>query len=329
MAGASDIHWTDATWNPVVGCSILSPGCAGCYAMRMARRLDGLIPHYAGTTKVVNGHPVWTSNVAMAPEASLTAPLRWRKPRMVFVNSMSDLFHESIPDEWIDRVLAVMALAPQHTFQVLTKRAERMRAYCSAPLTPNRIGRGTDSISGDRYGNRHGPCAWPLSNVWLGISCERQQEADERIPLLLQTLAAIRFVSCEPLLGAIKLNRINVADLGWQDVLGGWRVCKDYPGRENVLDWVIVGGESGPDARPFDLSWGESIVYRCRAAGVPCFVKQLGAWPMSDGYPMEYNDSKGADCSEWPDNLQVRQFPSTRQAPPSAPVLSENERHQL
>ena len=130
MASNSNIEWTDATWNPIVGCSIVSPGCTNCYAMQMAARIETMRPsHYDGTTKKVNGNAVWTGKVALAPDTILTAPLRWKRPRKIFVNSMGDLFHESIPDADIDRAFAVMALSPQHTFQVLTKRAERMLTW--------------------------------------------------------------------------------------------------------------------------------------------------------------------------------------------------------
>jgi protein gp37 len=196
----------------------------------------------------------------MTHEDRLDQPLRWTKPRKVFVNSMSDLFHEDVPDAFIDRVFAVMALAPQHTFQILTKRAERMREYMSGRRTRR----------GDRAVRPHerrapriakGSYSWPLPNVWLGVSVENQHFADERIPLLLQTPAAVRFISAEPLLGPVDLAH-------WLD---------DIPSGSRRLDWVIVGGESGPGARPFDLAWARSIVQQCQAAGVPVFVKQLGA----------------------------------------------------
>ena len=154
MADNTGIEWTDATWNPVVGCSIVSPGCTNCYAMQMAARIEKMQPesHYAGTTKRVNGNAVWTGKVALAPDHILTAPLRWKKPRRIFVNPMGDLFHESIPDAWIDRVFAVMALAPQHRFQLLTKRAKRMREYCSDPATPFRVAKAMDAIKASASG---------------------------------------------------------------------------------------------------------------------------------------------------------------------------------
>src|SRR5215472_5440285 len=181
MAGTSNIEWCDATWNPVIGCSIVSPGCTNCYAMRMAARIEamGSGSHYAGTTKKVNGNAVWTGKVALAPDHILTAPIHWRKPRRIFVNSMGDLFHEDIPDQWIDSVFAVMALAPQHQFQVLTKRAERMVQWFThfADSPDGLLSAVVDITNGSRADiDRVGDGPWPLPNVWLGVSAERQQE---------------------------------------------------------------------------------------------------------------------------------------------------------
>jgi len=295
----SKIEWTGETWNPIVGCSIVSPGCTNCYAMRMAARMEAIGdaavkagrtvpgPHYAGTTKWVNGKPVWTGKVALAPDHILTLPLRRRTPTTYFVNSMSDLFHESVPDEWINRVFAVMALCPQHTFQVLTKRSARMRAYCASASTCVRV---LDAMfdmadAAAREAKRAGhprpweerpgkvpflddPDAhWPLSNVWLGVSAEDQRRADERIPDLLATPAAVRFVSAEPLLGAIRLNE-------WMAAENTRRLVGAKPG----LSWIIVGGESGPGARPMHPDWARSIRDQCQHAGVAFFFKQWGAW---------------------------------------------------
>lgn len=314
MAENSKIEWTDATWNPIVGCSLASPGCRNCYAMPFARRHDlnaqksggAFAPQYIGTTQVVNSKPVWTGKVARASADVLTAPLRWRKPKRVFVNSMGDLFHESIRDAWIDEVFAVMALAPQHTFQVLTKRAARMREYLTAYTerpyyTGHACGRIAGVIERLRTDNRPvGPLPdgapgsrwWPLKNVWLGISAERQKEADTRIPDLLATPAAIRFVSCEPLLGPIDLARIVVSDGMHRDALQGYRSVRYAPGcyehaphcPDTHLDWVIVGGESGPNARPMHPDWARSIRDQCRAAGVAYFFKQWGEWRPSGGW---------------------------------------------
>lgn len=239
------IEWTQnpdgtpgKTWNPIVGCSIVSPGCTNCYAMRMAARINKmtLCSHYEGLTQSVNGKPVWTGKVALAPDHIFNAPLKWRKSTRVFVNSMGDLFHEDVPDEWIDRVFAVMLQSSQHTFQVLTKRAKRMREYCHRLYDLMPVNKLTSPFP---------------KNCWLGVSTEDQARADERMPLLLETPAVVRFISAEPLLAPIDLRS------------GG------YP------DWVIVGGESGPGKRPVNLDWMRSIRDQCAAAGVPLFVKQI------------------------------------------------------
>lgn len=275
MAETSSIEWTDATWNPVVGCSIVSPGCTNCYAMGMAYRIERMTaalvaqgkpgaPHYDGTTKRIKGKPVWTGTLALASDAIVTAPLRWTRPRRIFVNSMGDLFHEDVPDEWIDRVFAVMALAPHHTFQVLTKRSKRMREYLDQAWDRReQIGALMAEIGGpDREGwyasESDGRRGWagiclPLPNVWLGVSAERQQEWDQRTADLKETPAAVCFVSAEPLLGPI------VGDM-------------------TGIHWVIVGGESGPDARPMHPDWARSLRDQCAAAGTAFFFKQWGSW---------------------------------------------------
>jgi protein gp37 len=287
------ISWTDETWNPVVGCSIVSPACTNCYAMAMAARIErmsGGKTHYLGTTKVVNGKPVWTGNLVRAPDHIVTAPLRWKRPRRIFVNSMSDLFHGDMPEEWIDEVFAVMALSPQHTFQILTKRPERMRAYLTRdwasaarfhvesltlPTISKNAGNAQERLR--RYtlpGLPH-----PLENVWLGVTAEDQARADERIPPLLSTPAAVRFVSAEPLLGPIDLRWAlfqNPILIG----IGFLKRGRFSPGLENLrpLDWVIVGGESGPAARPTHPDWIRSIRDQCAAPGVAFHFKQWGEW---------------------------------------------------
>lgn len=307
----SKIEWTERTWNPIAGCSLESPGCTNCYAMSLAARLARMkatAPIYAGLTQPSKAGPVWTGRIAVN-EKALLEPLRRAKPTMYFVNSMSDLFHESVPDELIDRVFAVMALCPQHTFQVLTKRSPRMRDYLSNLLAmdpDDRLGR-FDQIACDLT---QSPCAigpfedleeeagWPLRNVWLGVSVEDQKRADERIPDLLNTPAAIRFLSCEPLLGPVDLTRtcivprvpgspragIHIDALGGRYVesgmpyIGQWDISRPYPADAPALslDWVIAGGENGP--RPMHPDWARSLRDQCAAAGVPFFFKQWGSW---------------------------------------------------
>ena len=277
----SGIEWTDRTWNPVRGCSRVSEGCRNCYAEVIASRFGS-----------VSGSPFngfardgkWTGRVELI-EHRLRDPLSWRKPCRVFVNSMSDLFHEGLPDEAIDRVFAIMALAYQHTFQVLTKRPERMHEYLRGHAAGGRhIWRAAQQVEMPRGRNKPAP-GWPLPNVWLGVSVENQAAAD-RILVLLQTPAAVRFISAEPLLALVGLS-------AWLD----------------SIDWVIVGGESGPNARGCHLGWIRSIVQQCKAADVPVFVKQLGARPYSATQHVTIRDRKGGTMSEWPEDLRVREFP--------------------
>lgn len=262
MADHSSIEWTDATWNPITGCSIVSPGCTNCYAMKLAGTRLKHSPSRQGLTKDTKAGPVWTGEVRLN-EQWLDQPLRWKRPRKIFVCAHGDLFAENVPDEWIDRVFAVMALAPHHTFQVLTKRAERMREYLDPRGEP-----ATKRIS------RLAPntlLKLPLPNVWLGVSAERQQEADERIPHLLATPAAIRFVSAEPMLGPIDFYETSAA------MPIDRHPWKDGPILQGI-DWIIVGGESGQGARPMHPDWARSIRDQCAAAGVAFHFKQWGRW---------------------------------------------------
>lgn len=227
MAQTSSIEWTDVTWNPVAGCTIATAGCTNCYAMRMAARLEAMgVDKYRGLTRKSGGRAVWTGRVNL-DEKALKAPLAWRAPRQVFVNSMSDLFHPSVPTAFIERVWDVMRRTPQHSYQVLTKRPDRMRAFTNG---------------------RSGPA---LDNVWLGTSVEDSAVAD-RVDELRGTVAAIRFISFEPLIGSV----------------AGVDLCG--------IDWAIVGGESGPRARPMPERWVEEIHTMCRAAGTAFFFKQWG-----------------------------------------------------
>jgi protein gp37 len=281
--GKTKIEWSDSVWNPVVGCSIISSGCTNCYAMKMAGRLEMMgSPIYRGhTTKTKAGY-VWNGKVAASNWGQMIKPLSWKKPRRIFVNSMSDLFHEAMPVEVIDQVFAVMALCPQHTFQLLTKRFSRMRDYCLDRTMPGRVGKQMEAIGGDGKRGR-GEVGMPLPNVWLGASVEDQHAADYRVPALLETPAAVRFLSCEPLIGPVSLRKWLTApddDHLWQD--------------NGQLHWVIAGGESGPGHRRVDLDWMRSLRDQCAAAGTPFFGKQ---------------DNK---VHPLPDDLMVRQFPEVR-----------------
>lgn len=341
---STSIEWTDVTWNPIRGCSVISPGCVNCYAMKQAHRFSGAGKAYEGLTKQTSAGPQWTGRV-MLVENHLLDPLKWRAPKRVFVNSMADLFHESVPFDWIDKVFAVMALAPQHTFQVLTKRADRMQAYFETRTTRHIIAAAAKDLPGGKADGWNGKCdhevcngPWPLPNVWLGVSVENQKYADERIPLLLQTRAAVRFISYEPALGPLDLQRVPIPAPG-AALYGLTGVAQPLTEKDTEpddwkywtkhgakLDWVIVGGESGPGARPFDIAWARAVVQQCAAAGVACFVKQLGAcaYQRDDDYGTEgifdpykvsvlvTGDRKGGDMSKWPADLRVRQFPEVR-----------------
>lgn len=246
MSDNTGIEWTDATWNPVTGCEKVSPGCDHCYALTLAERFRGAPGHY-----FEHGF-----DVQLRPD-KLDQPLRWRRPRRIFVNSMSDLFHKDIPDEYIARVFAVMAFAPQHTFQLLTKRHARMRSLLSSPgfemlLWAAMVDLPAARAKPDVLCVDFEPVDWPLPNVWLGVSVENQQWADTRIPALLATPAAVRFISAEPLLGPVA-----------------------FPAES--LDWVIVGGESGKGARPMHPGWARQIRYQCELVGTPFLFKQWGS----------------------------------------------------
>lgn len=227
MAGLSDIEWTDATWNPVTGCTIVSPGCTNCYAMRMAARLQAIgHPSYANVTRKSGNRHVWTGRVFLS-EAALTVPLRWRNPRKIFVNSMSDLFQDDVPASFIRRVWNTMSEANWHVFQILTKRPERMQQIVKKHRLP------------------------ALANVWLGTSVESEDYKD-RIDLLRETPASVRFVSFEPLIAPI--GKVNLKG----------------------IHWAIVGGESGPKARPMNTDWVDEIERQCRRDKVAFFFKQWG-----------------------------------------------------
>jgi len=306
MSAKTSIEWTERSWNPIVGCSIVSPGCTHCYAMREAARLERMFkgttgaPHYRGTTRIVNGNAVWTGKVEEASEKTLLEPLRTRKPTTWFVNSMGDLFHEAIEDYVIANVFGVMTCATQHIYQVLTKRHDRMRTLLSSAAFWDQVNAFSEEYAfehSDPHARRtddyratsddHDP-ENPPPNIWLGVSCEDQAHADERIPALLQTPAAVRFVSAEPLLGPIDLTNIKYRD-GDADcqinalTAEAWVLNSDSPSAytdENDgntrLDWVIVGGENGP--RPMHPDWPRQMREDCAGAGTPFFFKQWGSF---------------------------------------------------
>jgi len=274
MGDKSKIEWTDATWNPVRGCSVVSEGCRNCYAMQVAARFSGEGQAYEGLAYRNSSGAHWTGKVRLVEE-HLEDPLRWKRPRRIFVNSMSDLFHESLDEIDIGQVFGVMALAKQHTFQVLTKRPARMLSI----LETARICFDFDE---------------PLPNVWLGVSVEDQKTADERIPLLMKTPGAVRWLSVEPLLGPI------VFDRSWLNVCA--QTHAPWIDSHPTLGWVVVGGESGPGARPMHPDWVRSIRDQCVAAGVPFFFKQWGEWfPVSRDASSRVRLSTDPRWHLWPD----------------------------
>ena len=336
MADQTPIEWTDATWNIITGCSVVSPGCTNCYAMKWAGGRLKNIPSRKGLTVASKAGPVWNGQVRFNTEW-LTDPLRWTRPRMIFVCAHGDLFHEGVPDEWLDQIFAVMALCPQHTFQVLTKRPERMRAYLADPIRRKAALDAVEVVKPlklyDGFGQRSVCLAdqrrtrekWMrareslsgcfLPNVWLGVSVEDQARADERIPVLLDTPAAVRWISAEPLLGPVDLQVAwhgeNALDSEcWGDC--GW--CKaghpplhncqrgkgDWEKWRSGLDWVVAGGESGPGARPMHPDWARQLRDQCAEAGVPFLFKQWGSWAPT-GNTVELAGGSGAPYVAWPD----------------------------
>lgn len=257
---STTIEWTEETWNPVVGCTKTSPGCDNCYAIGVAHR--ALQPAHAGLTVRVDGERAdWTGELRCLPER-LEAPLRWRRPRRVFVNSMSDLFHPGVPRDFIVETFAVMAAAAQHTFQVLTKRPHRMAQLLADPAFWVDVERAAGAHT-HAYDDDQGP----PPNVWLGTSIETDRYGF-RAAQLLRTPAAVRFLSIEPLLGPINLSPYLWAV---EETAAGTRIR-----RRSGIDWVIVGGESGPGARPMHPDWARMVRDQCADADVPFFFKQWG-----------------------------------------------------
>lgn len=343
---ASKIEWTQHVWNAVRGCSRVSPGCDNCYAMRQAHRTHGPGGAYEGLTTIRKGKVDWTGFARLVPE-QLEVPLRRKKPTTYFVNSMSDLFHESLTNEEIAAVFGVMAVCTRHTFQVLTKRPKRMLEWFTTQglqeaIDDLKVRHLLKAILPDKYAEltvfhpapklgsvRNDPDSklprvpWPLPNVWLGVSAENQEQFNKRVPLLLECPAAIRWVSAEPLLGPINATPCTYARASASrhvNFLTGQGIeysgdggCGMWTYKEHI-DWVVVGGESGHGARDCKLDWIESVVRQCADAKVPVFVKQLGAKPLvgetgHGPYYLGTLDRKGGSPCEWPEHLRVRQFP--------------------
>lgn len=330
MSDNTKIEWTDATWNPIKGCSRVSPGCLNCYAERQAHRFNKSGYWAEGLTVIRQGRPGWSGAISHCPD-TLAKPTRWRKPRRVFVCSGSDMAHESADPAFQLAMFGIMAATPHHTYQVLTKRPKALRDLFDS--LERRSEKARELFPADSKAWRtHQVLAaaslaqgvarlepgshWPLPNVWIGVSAEDQQRYDERWPELAGIPAALRWISAEPLLGPINL-RLD---------------------REERPDWVVVGGESGPGARPCAMEWIQHIVDQCREHRVPVFVKQLGACIVSEGRAADsveeaneirrlsgfserndrwlwfagLADRKGGDPREWPDHFQVRLYPGEK-----------------
>ena len=339
----SKIEWCDKTWNPITGCTKVSPGCKHCYAElehknRHQAYKNGkqMAPQYAEPFEIVQFH-----------RNRMIYPLRWKNPQKIFVCSGSDLFHEDVSGEHILGVYAVAAYANRHTYIVLTKRLHNTKLFY------DKFGPSGDKFKFGDFDNSIKSVPWPLENLWLGASVEDQKTADERIDILLNTPVAVRFVSLEPLLDQINIRPyikidweefwLNHDDDGWShcdafcedgliseaDYECDWInnspdkyiACPECARRDiemriyarkeqNLLNWVIVGGESGPNARRLELDWIRDVINQCREANVPVFVKQLGSvWAKENSA----KHRRGADMSEWPEDLRIREWPKTVQ----------------
>ncbi|MFD8839786.1 DUF5131 family protein [Streptomyces griseofuscus] len=298
----TNIQWTEQTWNPTTGCDRISDGCLNCYALSMAKRLKGM-----GQAKYQNDGDPRTSGPGFALTTHLdvlTEPLRWKKPRKVFVNSMSDLFHARVPRKFLAQVFAVMAATPQHTYQILTKRPERAARIltdlctCGAGHPPGEHFRSSmewaatshspNYVPGLEHGIYH-RSRWPLPNVWIGTSIESAAYA-RRADALSNTPAAIRFISAEPLIGPIP--NLDLSD----------------------IDWLIIGGESGPGARPLQIDWVEDLLTNAAETATAPFVKQLGSvwardWTVNGKTVAAHGDTKAGNPDHWPAHLRVREYP--------------------
>ena len=276
------IEWTKRpgtigeSWNFLAGCNKVSPGCDSCWALAMSWRLQNMekrpgrydfVTARKPSTPTKPGALEWTGRVNLDYDA-LEAPYRWRKPRTVFVQSMGDLFHRDVPSDFILEAFRVMAETPEHTYLVLTKRAGGMQGFFQGETVLNIL---------------NGPWGWPLPNVWLMITAENQEQADKRIPLLLQTPAAVRWVSVEPMLGPVNTFKKWTSDRMWPI----------------SVDWVVIGCESGPNRRPMRLKWALDLIDQCDVAQVPVFCKQITQPDMS----------VSKDPSEWPTELRRREWP--------------------
>ncbi|WP_026798280.1 DUF5131 family protein, partial [Planktothrix prolifica] len=280
---------------PIVGCSRISAGCEKCYAETAAKtaRLQQF-PQYQKVAK-------WNGTVEFV-ESQLIKPYEWKKSKKIFICSMADIFHENVLFDWVEEIFYMIENCPQHTFQILTKRPERMIEFFDWYIARN----SDHSVE----------LQWTMpDNIWLGVSCENQAIADKRIPLLMQIPAKVRFLSCEPLLEPINLSKFLPFD--WSEVAEDW--IESWPGigsysTNDYPSWVIAGGESGAGARPCHVDWLRDIASQCQSAKVPVFVKQLGSNALQghivNGSKLKLKDRKGSDINEFPEDLRIQQFPN-------------------
>lgn len=367
MGDKSKIQWTDASWNAIRGCTRVSAGCVNCYAEKRAYRIlqqqKGMAAKaeaegktvklplaYDGTVRLSGtGEARWTGNIQLAPHL-LDQPLRWTKSRLIFCNSMSDLFHPGVPFEYIDKVFSVMQASPHHTFQILTKRPERALEWMKD--AGNRVTKVGEQLAADKgWCHAFEDSDWPLKNVWFGISAEDQATADERIPILLQLDAFVKWVSYEPAIGPVDFDQPRcdncgeVSDSVADDGATPWCIeCDQECSYGHWLDplngglnWIVVGGESGTKdkVRPFNIEWARSTIKQCADEGVACFVKQMGTIPYQDDeFPDETPyagvkliggvekpglcfppgpGKKGGLMEQWPEDLRVREWPNTKE----------------
>ncbi|HAO12140.1 MAG TPA: phage Gp37/Gp68 family protein [Planktothrix sp. UBA8407] len=295
---ATKIQWCDETINPIVGCSRVSPGCERCYAASAAK--SARLQQFPQYQKVAS----WNGTVELVPN-QLDRPYEWKKGKRIFIGSMTDLFHENTPFSWLEEIMAMIEETTQHTYQILTKRPERMIEFFDWYSR-----RCSDESIGD--------IKWRMpDNIWLGVSCENQAMADKRIPLLMQIPAKVRFLSCEPLLEPINLSKF--LPIEWSEIAEDWIESWPGIGSYNANDypsWVIVGGESGAGSRACHVDWLRDIASQCQSAKIPVFIKQLGNNAIATrtdhtgNYKLKIKDRKGSDILEWFEDLRIQQFPN-------------------
>lgn len=341
MSENSKINWTERTWNVTGGCEKVSAGCLHCWAEQLTATRFKKNPRYCGLVKYGNKPKAkgrWSGKIKLF-EDRLEQPLHWRDPALIFVNSQSDLFHEKVPFEFIDKVMAVISLCPQHCFQLLTKRANRAAKYFKVMYSGKRkLGDALRQMGIDSFVHRlmiagafgakggeeetYNPPYQPFPNLHIGVTCENQKTRDERVPILLEIPAAVRFISCEPLLSFMCLNKYfwrPIIETSHNDPLG--EVVGHEP-MKNKPDWVIVGCESGSNRRPCKIEWVRSIVEQCKAAGVKIFIKQLEMWGPNRKHLYETAQQAKLHLGEikmksfvthelkdFPKDSQVRQYP--------------------